>query len=211
MTDPRVPAEILPSTLEHAIEIALGENPSLANSGTNIEVAREKRSLAAADLYPNIDLIGKSNYEHNKNTVMGTRRDYFVGVQATWELFNGLATRASQSQTAYEYAAVKDNHRQAARKVMENVRISWQAVLTARQRVELLENAVNIASEVFESRRTLREAGKETVISVMDALNEVNGAEINFTGATYEERNAVFQLLLAMGRLNSSYLGIVLE
>ncbi len=211
MIDPRVPVEILPSTLEHATEIALSESPTLSNSGTNIEMAREKRTLISAELYPNLDVIGKANYEHNKNTVLGTRRDYSLVLQATWDIFSGLSTRAGQSQTAYEYAAVKDNHRHAARKVMEQVRIAWQAVLTARDRSDLLENAVNIASEVFESRRTLREAGKETVISVLDAMNEVNNAEINFTGATYEERVAAFQLLLAMGRLNANYLGIVLE
>jgi adhesin transport system outer membrane protein len=211
MTDPRVPAEIVPSGLEQAIEIALAENPSLSNSGNNVELAREKRSLIAAELYPVVDIVGKSNYEHNKNTTLGTRRDYSLVLQATWDLFSGFATRSGQAQTAYEYAAVRDAHRHAANKVMEQTRIAWQAVLTARERLELLENAVNIASEVFDSRRALREAGRETVISVLDAENEVNNAQINLTGATYEERVAVFQLLLAMGRLNATFLSIAVE
>ncbi|MBM3951776.1 MAG: hypothetical protein FJ311_10010 [Rhodospirillales bacterium] len=211
MTDPRVPAEIVPSSLEQAIEIATSENPSLANSGNNVELAREKRSLIAAELYPVVDIVGKSNYEHNRNTTLGTRRDYSLVLQATWDLFSGFATRSGQAQTAYEYAAVRDAHRHAVNKVMEQTRIAWQAVLTARERLELLENAVNIASEVFDSRRALREAGRETVISVLDAENEVNNAQINLTGATYEERVAVFQLLLAMGRLNATFLNIAVE
>jgi adhesin transport system outer membrane protein len=211
MTDPRVPAEIVPSSLEQAIEIAISENPSLANSGNNIELAREKRSLIAAELYPVVDIVGKTNYEHNKNTALGTRRDYSLVMQATWELFSGFATRSGQAQSAFEYAATRDAHRHAVNKVMEQTRIAWQAVLTARERLELLENAVNIASEVFESRRALREAGRETVISVLDAENEVNNSQINLTGATYEERVAVFQLLLAMGRLNATFLSIAVE
>ena len=211
MTDPRVPAEIVPSSLEHAIEIAISENPSLANSGNNVELARIKRSTIAAELYPVVDVVGKTNYEHNRNTTFGTRRDYSLVVQATWELFTGFATRSGQAQTAYEYAATRDAHRHAVNKVMEQTRIAWQAVLTSRERLELLENAVNIASEVFESRRALREAGRETVISVLDAENEVNNSQINLTGATYEERVAVFQLLLAMGRLNATFLNIAVE
>ena len=211
MTDPRVPAEIVPSSLENAIEIAISENPSLANSGNNVELAREKRSVIAAELYPVVDIVSKMNYEHNKNTVLGTRRDYSLVLQATWDLFSGFATRSGQAQTAFEHAAVKDAHRHATNKVMEQTRIAWQAVLTARERLDLLENAVNIASEVFDSRRALREAGRETVISVLDAENEVNNTQINLTGATYEERVAVFQLLLAMGRLNASYLNIAVE
>ena len=81
-------------------------------------------------------------------------------------------------------------------------------ILTARERLGLLENAVNIASEVFESRKRLREAGKETVINVLDAENEVSNAQINYTSAAYDERLAVYQLLRAMGRLNIANLGL---
>jgi outer membrane protein, adhesin transport system len=91
------------------------------------------------------------------------------------------------------------------------VKLSWQALLTARSRLELLENAVNIATEVFISRKKLREAGKETVINVLDAENEVSNAQINFTAASYEERLSIYQLLLAMGRLNPSHLNLAMK
>ena len=102
----------------------------------------------------------------------------------------------------------KDNQRFVMRKVVEQARLSWQALLTVRQRLELLENAVNIATEVFESRKTLREAGKETVINVLDAEGEIFNAQINFAAASYDERVAIYQLLLAMGRLNAQYLNL---
>ena len=92
--------------------------------------------------------------------------------------------------------------------MIEQSKLAWQALLTARERLELLENAVNIASEVFESRKKLREAGKETVINVLDAENEVNNAQINYTSAFYDERLAVYQLLLSMGRLDETNLNL---
>ena len=82
------------------------------------------------------------------------------------------------------------------------MKLTWQALITLRERLELLENAVNIAGEVFESRKKLRAAGKETVINVLDAENEVNNARINFTSTSYDEKISIYQLLLAMGRLN---------
>ena len=88
------------------------------------------------------------------------------------------------------------------RKTVETVRLAWQALKTGRDRLFLLENAVNIASEVFESRKKLRSAGKETVINVLDAESEIANARINFASAFFDVRTAVFQLLLAMGRLN---------
>jgi adhesin transport system outer membrane protein len=47
----------------------------------------------------------------------------------------------------------------------------------------------------------LREAGKETVINVLDAENEVFSARINYASALYDARLAAYQLLLAIGRL----------
>ena len=88
------------------------------------------------------------------------------------------------------------------------MKLSWQSLLTARNRLDLLENAVNIATEVFISRKKLREAGKETVINVLDAENEVSNAQINYTSASYDERLSIYQLLLSMGRLNPAFLNL---
>lgn len=211
MMDPVPPVDLIPSELKKAVEIAISENPAVANSGTSVEVARERRRQTMAELYPSVDLEGSYNYEKNKNTVIGTRRDYSVLLTATWDLFTGLSTRKGQAKAAYEYRASKDDYDYTLRQVVEQTRLAWQALLTARERLQLLENAVNIASEVFDSRKKLREAGKETVINVLDAENEVNSAEIDFTSASYDERVAVYQLLVAMGRLDPPHLGLALR
>ena len=91
---------------------------------------------------------------------------------------------------------------------IEETKLAWQSLLTARERLELLENAVNIATEVFGSRKKLREAGKETVINVLDAENEVNNAQTNFNSATYDERLAVYSLIRAMGQLTKTSLAL---
>ncbi|MEO5335819.1 MAG: TolC family outer membrane protein [Magnetospirillum sp. WYHS-4] len=209
MVDPTPPIELLPSDLDKAIEIALRENPAVDNAAVAVEVAREAREVVDAQYLPTIDLVGKANYEKHKNATLGTRRDYFVGVQATWDMFTGFSTQHAASQAAFSYGASKDTALHMGRKVTEQTRLAWQALLTARERVQLLENAVNIAHEVWISRQKLRESGKETVINVLDAENEVSNAQINYTAAAYDERVAVFQVLLAMGRLSPRFLGIV--
>lgn len=208
MLDPEPPVDLIPSELSKAIDIAVIENPAVGNSGTTVEVARERRRTVRAELFPSVDLEGAMNYEKHNNATLGTRRDYSLVVSSTWELFSGFSTRASMAQAAYDYHASKDQHEFTVRKVIEQSKLAWQSLLTARERLELLENAVNIASEVFESRKKLREAGKETVINVLDAENEVNNAQINYTSAFYDERIAVYQLLLAMGRLDGKSLAL---
>ncbi|MDA1091201.1 MAG: TolC family protein [Proteobacteria bacterium] len=202
MVDPVAPIEMVPSDLDRTIDIALGGNPALNNSSVTIEVARERKRIVQAELYPSVDLSTAWNFEKNAGATLGVKRDYSMKLTATWDLFTGFSTRNLLSQASFDIGATKDTYDYTSRKVIEQTKLGWQALLTARKRLELLENAVNIAAEVFTSRQKLREAGKETVINVLDAENEVNNTQINFTSASYDERLAVYQLLLAMGLLN---------
>ncbi len=208
MLDPTPPVDLIPSTLEHAIEIALIENPTLESAGTTVEIARERQRTLKGQYYPSVDMEGQMNYEKHSNTTVGTRRDYSVALRASWDLFSGLSTPASLAQAKFQHRATQDDQDRIRRRVIEQTKLSWQALITAKDRLDLLENAVNIASEVFDARKKLREAGKETVINVLDAENEVNSSQINFTSASYDERIAVFQLLLAIRRLTPSYLSL---
>ncbi|HJO75608.1 MAG TPA: TolC family outer membrane protein [Rhodospirillales bacterium] len=202
MVDPVPPIEMVPSDLDRSIDIALGGNPALNNSSVTIEVARENKRAVRAEMYPSIDMSTAWNFEKNAGGTLGVRRDYSMTLTATWDLFTGFSTRNLLSQASFDIGASKDTYDFTSRKVIEQTKLAWQALLTARKRLELLENAVNISTEVFDAQQKLREAGKATVTNVLDAENDVNNNQINFTSASYDERLSVYQLLLAMGLLN---------
>jgi len=192
---------LLPANVEDAVSIALGENPTVVAANKRIDIGLEQKKSIQADYYPSIDIVLQKKYENDYAGTPGIRRDSTAKVQATWNLFSGLGTTSRVAQTAAETEARRSEHMQAKRKAEEQTRIAWQALQTANERVTLLDNAVNIASEVFESRKKLRESGKETVINVLDAENEVYSARINYTSALYDARIAAYQVLLAIGRL----------
>lgn len=202
MKDPLPPVDLLPKTLDEAVELALKENPAVATSDAKLQTAKEKRRAARAGYYPTVALEGKANYEDNKNTVQGIRRDWTLLLKANWDLFSGFSTQAAVAQAAYEYSGARDDLDFAKRKVVKDTQVAWKSLMVARERVQLLENAVNIATEVWESRKKLREAGKESVINVLDAENEIYNARIKYITASYDARIAIYQLLAAMGQLD---------
>ena len=211
MVEPAPPEDLLPQDLDEGLKIADRENPLINSSRATVEVARERRRAARAEYYPTVDVVAGANYENDVDLVEGERRDYSVVLRATWNLFNGFATRAGVAQAAFDYRASQDNHETAVRRVFEETRFAWHELMTARQRVELLENAVNIAAEVFAARRRLREAGRETVINVLDAEDEVYIARINLTDATADARIAVYRVLQGMGRLDAGELNLKID
>ncbi|GAB6053220.1 TolC family outer membrane protein [Magnetospira thiophila] len=201
MIEPEPPLDLLPPTVEESIEAARVENPSILSGDALIEVAAENKQAQSAGYLPTVNLVGAANYEKDNNVVLGIRRDASVMVEASWEIFNGFATRARVAQAAADYGAAKDNKDYVLRKVEEQVKIAWHELQTSRERLEILENAVVIAQEVFDSTQQLREEGKETVLNVLDAERDVYLAQLERIIAKYDTKMAVYNLLYGIGRL----------
>lgn len=204
--EPQPPLDLLPPTLEDAVKAAREENPSVVVARGNVAVSGERTHVAEAGNYPTVDLVGRSSWQSYKDGVDGLRREYTMLVQLNWELFSGFRTQSQIAQASYDYAASKDTSRQADRKAEESVRLAWSQLSTAKERLSLLENAVTLATEVFEARKKMREAGKETVIDVLDAESDITNAQINYVVASYDLRMAAYQVIYAIGRLETDQL-----
>lgn len=98
MVDPVPPIEMIPSTLDRAIEIAVTKNPAVTTATTNIEVARQRRQTVLSEYAPSLDLEGQFNFEKHSNSTIGVRRDYSLMLSASWDLFSGFSTRESLDQ-----------------------------------------------------------------------------------------------------------------
>ena len=202
MIMPTPPLGLLPENIDMAVAAALTGHPAIRNSDKRVDIAQEQRTIAKAAFYPTIDIVAEWSYEDDLAAVRGSRRDYTAKVQANWDLFNGFATRAGVARASHGYLSSIDSSNFVKRKIGEETRLAWSGLDTARQRVTLLQNAVNIAAEVFSGRRKLREAGKETVINVLDAESQMFDARIQLVAAQHDARVAVYRLLAAMGQLN---------
>ena len=191
MSLPKLPETLVPTTLAEAERIAGAENPAIALSNHEVDLARQRRRAAKSDYFPSFDVVTEFNYENDDEGTAGVRRDASIVLQARWNLFSGYRTRADVAAASHDYLAALDNRNLVARGVVQDVGLAWEQLRTVRQRVTLLRNAVSIAAEVHDARRKLREAGQETVINVLDAENEVFNAQINATDAEYDARIAV--------------------
>lgn len=208
LTEPVPPVALLPEDVATAASIAIADSPVLAVSDRSIEIAAQDREVARSEFFPKLELVGKANYENNVDGIEGDREDYSVVVQVTWELFSGFRTTAASARTAATRLQRIEERNETARKIAEETRLAWENLLTARERVELLQNAVNIAEEVYNARVKLRAAGKETSINVLDSLSEARTAQINFVNASYDARVSVYRLLRAIGHLQPDDMGL---
>lgn len=208
MTVPPVPRDSLPETVEAALSVANGESAVVKISNSDVEIASEARTLAQSSYWPRIDLVGEGAWEKNVDGVPGVRREGQVTVRAIWSLFDGFLTPANSAIASKKYGITLDRRRFVDRDVQNRVRQAWSKYRTSGEQRELLENAVNIATEVFEARKKLRKAGRESVLNVLDAEKELNSARLRFTDATFNHILASYRVLLQTGRLTPETLNL---
>lgn len=202
MVLPGIPYEMIPPTLDDALAVAVNDNPALMNSQRNVEVAELARTTADAGYYPTFDVVGTAKYDNDVSGTAGEEINYTMKLEASWEIFSGFATNAQSDRAAYDYQASLDTHSYTKRKIVEEVKLAWSSYNTTRQRMELLDNAVNIAAEVFEARKKLRDAGSETALNVLDAENELYRARIDAQSARYDHYTSAYRVLASIGHLN---------
>ncbi len=202
------PADLVAPDLESAIATASQYHPALRQTRYQADAAREQGRIARADYYPTVDLVGTLDYEKNVGTTRGIEREQSLLVRARWEFFSGFRTRSRVESATRTLAARKSSYNFAVRRVEEDVRVAWDRLLTEHRRVDLLNNAVNLAIEVFNAKKRLREAGKETSLNVLDAEREVFSARINQISAEFDARIASYLLARRTGTLTPAALGL---
>lgn len=203
MVPMQVPPSMLPESKEAAAVKLQAENPVIKIASAQADSAMHEIDRAQSTYYPSVDLVGSANIENNFAGVEDVRQDYAVKLELTWQLFDGFLTPANSAEANARYREAIQGGRDVSRKTVELMEISWHEMEVAKERAELLRNAMNIAGEVFQSRIELREAGKETAINVLDAENELFSACINFVNAFFDSQVAAFRVLNTLGRLDT--------
>ncbi len=198
---PEPPVSVIPSTMDEALKIAENENPSIEAAKRTINVTAERVTAARAGYFPSVDLVAGADMGDNRDGNVDISHDWKVILQLNWDLFTGFRTQAQVSQAAHDLSASRDTALQAQRKAAEAVRLAWSQVQTARERLAVLENAVNLAYDVWDSRKKMREAGKATVIDVLDAESDITNSQVTYLNALLDRKVATYSLLLAIGRL----------
>ncbi|MEK9946636.1 MAG: TolC family protein [Alphaproteobacteria bacterium] len=202
MVTPLAPIDLLPRSLDDALKQARRGHPLIVSTNNQVDAARARQLAAQSDLFPRLDIVGRANFERDVNDTPGVRRDMSVFLQATWDLFTGFSIQSNVAATAFDHAAILNNLQSINLQIEEEVRLSWQALQTTCERRFLLENALSIALEVLDLRRTLQAAGQETAFRVLDAETEVTDSQINLAAAVFDEMTTVYRTVLAVGRLD---------
>ena len=201
---PSLGAAALPQHVEAAIQISLMRNPNLKQVQLEVEAANSQKDIAKAGYFPRLDVVASSSFTDGADDITGETTTSQLQLRGSWELFSGFADQAREKRAIHGYQSALASAEDTRRQVIETTKRNWSALVTSRQRVGILQNAVNIAQQVYAARMRLRDIGNESAINVLNAESELFSAQINATAAQYDGYLAAYQLLQSIGTLELS-------
>ncbi|NVK19675.1 MAG: TolC family protein [Methylocystaceae bacterium] len=207
MQDPLAPTEIVPENLDEAIRVARKHNPVLKSSKLLAEAAQARVGSIESNGLPRLDLEASAAPKYNVDGVDGSENEGSVLLKLNWNLFDGQRVKSQTRAANLRYNAALMDSRHKHLQNEERVRNAYAMIETQRRRFRTLQEAELIADEAFKARHQMMQAGKETIINVLDTALELLNVRIAVTSADYAHRLANYQLLLATGQLNQKNIG----
>lgn len=205
------PVPGLPVSIDQARDLALAQNPSVANAKYAYDAAEHGVDLVAGELLPTVSLNGQAlrNYDfQGRNTF---ERVYQAGINVTVPLYQQgqeYSRLRAQKHTAGQSRIDVDV---ASRDTVESVTKAWEALATARARIASYSDQITAARVALEGVQRESQVGSRTVLDVLNAEQELLNAQVNLVQAQHDETVAAFQLKSTVGQLTAQALALPVQ
>lgn len=202
MVNPRIPVELIPETLEQAIEIALRNNPELVATQLTSELARENVKKTLADeIFPTLKASVDAKWKNDIGGTPGSKQEYLYKIELKRSFNMGLTAVNTLRASEQTQMSSENTYGDARTKIEERVRSAWDMLITIKEIVANKENEANIANEFLVLSRKDLQLGNTDLINVLQGekalINALIAAEDFRTGVSVQ----AFTLLNAMGQL----------
>lgn len=199
-------AELLPSSLSEAFDIAQRNNPSILQSEAAEQSAAALTAAAKANARPTVSLRASLGYAggglQGASPFANYGRFDSVAIVASVPLFSGGAIASQVRQAAERDTAARASIELARRKTAGSVSRAWNQLLGARAALVADEGQVRAAEVAWEGTRQEARVGVRTILDTLNAEQELRNAQLAVVSARRDEYFATATVLAATGSLD---------
>lgn len=201
---------LIPSDIDEALTIGKEFNPRLEQIRLQIDRAERSISLEQASLMPKVDFVLSRVRDQEVAGIYQKNEDSAL-FKFSWTIFSGGDSINRTRAARLDRNEAIEREISTQRKTVESIRMTWNQYQKGLERLNLLEQAADTSRRVMEGRKRLRDAGRETVLAVLDAEVEHFGVLANKVNAMIDTRLGSYRLIHALGRLDMHALNIGTE
>ncbi len=178
-------------------ELAIARRPEVAQATLAAEAARHQARARGYALMPEVDLEGA--YMHVTGQVFAPKDSGFVGVKASWPIWEWGASANARNAAALQAEAANADVETERRRVQVEVTSRAAQLDAAASAVDVAKEAIVSAEEAYRVTQVSVRAGAATVTDLLDSQAALTGARLNATRARYQRAMAKVALDRATG------------
>lgn len=187
--------------LKAAVLSAREKRPDLLRLRKLEEAADQVVAARRANFYPDLSLFGSYDWRKNpgSNNFGDSLHGWTLGLQSTWDIFDGRATagRVVQAKSLFEQSKLAADEAQLS--VDVDVRRAVSALQEATELAEASKKVIEQAEESLRLAEARFSAGAATQLDVFQSQLDLTTARLNQLQAFYSFNVAAAQLRKAMG------------
>ncbi|MXO75409.1 TolC family outer membrane protein [Altererythrobacter aerius] len=214
---PPPPLPGLPGDVAEAVAVALDDNPDIIAARERAEASRYDIDVAGSGRLPRVSIFTGADYSNflgsldmpgSPVSVSQSSTGVQAGVQVSVPIFQGGRPAALQRQAQARSAAALETVIAAERDVIAQVRSAWASWQAANAIIASNQSAVDAAALSLEGVRAGNTVGNRTILDILNAEQELVGAQAQLITARRNAYVAGFSLLAAMGKAEARDLGL---
>jgi adhesin transport system outer membrane protein len=206
MPDSLVKPEIseAPASVDEALNVSLENNPILRSAMADIEAAQAQNRAANSLLKPRLHLELGTSFNNDLDGVDYKNNDAYAMLRMRYNLFNGGSDVAKISETTIQIQEATEVLHRTQRQVEESLRLSWNSMVTAQDRLPKLQATAEAAARTRDGYAQQFNLGQRTLLDLLDSENELYIGRSNYLDAQYIDLFSRYRLMADMGKLLSA-------
>jgi len=198
---PSVNAALVPKSREQALDIAAKEHPQILSSRESVKSAQESFEGAKSPYMPKLDLELSSRWNEDDNGVKGTNNELSALLVLNWNLYQGGHDSAQRKIALSQMDASKSASNKVLRQVLQEIKLAYAALESTKRQKRFRQEHVVFSKESRRLYKLQFDAGKRTLLDVLNTENEVFNSSTAYVESDYAYISAQYRILTATGRM----------
>lgn len=204
---PVIDETVFPSSLQKLVEKAVLNNYEILEQIERVKAQREKIAQSDASFLPSLNLELKAITDNDLSlNEEGVENQAFGRINLAWNLYNGGSDYAISTQEELFLAEQKQRLDAITKKVVENVKVTYQRYQKNKKRIEVLKKYVVANENIVEVYKSEFEAGTRTFVDILNAQTDLYEAKKSLVSREYELYSNYYTLLNSLSILVPSVL-----
>ncbi len=198
----------IPRTLNEALNLSKQNNPDILIAKLDLEKSEKDLAISESDLKPTASLSLQRSYTDDLNATVDEKEQDILKATLSWPFYSGGKKRSTINKNSNLTTRKRLLLDDAVRTNETNVASAWSSLQSSESFLSSVKIQVRSSQIAYEGIAAEYERGSRNTLDVIQSNALLLSAQISLANSEKNYLMAQYNLLKAVGLLNSQYLNL---